>query len=113
MTNYSTGHEAEKWAAEYLKQKGYKIIEVNWKTRYCEIDIIATKNNTIYLTEVKHRKNSAYGTGLDYINTKKLKQMHFAAEMWVSDNKWQGNYQLAAIELSGPNYDVTNFLTEL
>lgn len=99
MTNYQTGHDAEKWAAEYLKQQGYKIRELNWKTRYCEIDIVAEKDNTIYFIEVKYRKSDKFGSGLDYVTPKKLQQMTFAAEMWVSNNNWEGNYQLAALAI--------------
>ena len=111
MTNYSVGHDAEDVAADYLVNQSYKIIDTNWRTKYCEIDIIAEKDGTIYFTEVKYRKSSVYGSGLDYITPKKLKQMKFAGEMWVSKNNWSGDYQLAAIELTGPAFQITNFLT--
>ena len=112
MSNYSTGHKAEQVAAEYLKTQGYKILEINWKTKYCEIDIVIQKNNTVYLTEVKYRKSNASGSGFEYITPKKLKQMKFAAEIWVSQHKWEGDYQLAAIEMGGDN-EVSEFLTDL
>ncbi|HSX24036.1 MAG TPA: YraN family protein [Candidatus Saccharimonadales bacterium] len=113
MTNYTTGHDAEKLAADYLRAQGYKIVELNWHTRFCEIDIVAQKDATVYFTEVKYRKTTAFGSGLEYITSKKLKQMRFAAEMWVSQNRWSGDYQLAAIELTGPASTVTDFLTDL
>lgn len=113
MTNYQTGHDAEKAAAEYLKDKGYKIIEQNWKTKYCEIDVVAQKDKTVYFVEVKYRKSSAFGSGLEYITPKKLKQMTFAAEMWVSQHKWDGDYQLAGLEMSGPEFEVTEFIDNL
>ncbi len=111
MTNYATGHEAEKIAAEYLTNQGYKIVKLNWHTKYCEIDIIATKNKVAYLIEVKSRGSSAFGTGFDYITSKKLKQMKFAAEMWRMNSRWSGDYQLGAIEVEGDR--VTDFLTDL
>ncbi|HUP26044.1 MAG TPA: YraN family protein [Candidatus Limnocylindrales bacterium] len=101
MTNYSVGHDAEKTAADYLRQKGYKIIGLNWRTRYCEIDVVAEKAGTVYMVEVKYRKSKAYGSGLEYVTAKKLQQMKFAAEIWVSHNKWEGNYQLMAIGIDG------------
>lgn len=113
MTNYTTGHSAEKVAAEYLAAQNYKILDLNWSTKYCEIDIVASKNKTVYLVEVKYRKSSAFGSGLDYVTPKKLNQMRFAAEMWVNNHKWKGDYQLAAIELSGPEFKVTTFLPDL
>ncbi len=97
MTNYSVGHAAEQRAAHYLKTEGYKIIELNWKTKYCEIDIIAEKDKTVYFVEVKYRRNDKQGYGLDYITSKKLRQMEFAAEMWVSNHNWQTDYCMAAM----------------
>lgn len=100
MTNFQTGHDAEKAAAKYLADKGYKILALNWKTKYCEIDIVAQKDKRVYLIEVKSRKTLFQGGGMDYITRKKLNQMKFAAEMWVSSHKWQGDYQLAAISIT-------------
>lgn len=102
MTNHATGHRAEKDAARYLESLGYKIIELNWKTRYCEIDIVARKEDTIYFIEVKHRSSNRFGDGLDYITPKKLQQMTFAAEMWIQNHTTTDNFQLAAIA-SNPN----------
>lgn len=113
MTTYKTGREAELAAAEYLKSRGYKIVDKNWRTRFCEIDIIAEKNQTINFVEVKYRQSNAQGSGLEYITAQKLKQMQFAAEMWVADHDWGGDYCLAAMEVSGSNFRVTNLLTEL
>jgi Holliday junction resolvase-like predicted endonuclease len=112
MTNFSHGREAESAAAEYLKKHGYKILVQNWRTRYCEIDIVAQKANCAYFVEVKYRRTSRQGTGLDYITAKKLSQMRFAAEMWVQENRWKGQYRLAAIEVSDPVFTITNFLSD-
>ena len=101
MTNYSSGHDAEKQAGEYLAQQGYKITELNWKTRYCEIDVIAEKAQTIWFVEVKSRKSSSQGYGYEYVTPKKLQQMNFAAEMWVQSNNWDGDYRLAVISIDG------------
>lgn len=110
-SNYLAGHNAEKRAAEYLKSHGYKIIGLNWKTRYCEIDIIAEKSRTAYFVEVKYRKNDRQGRGLDYITPGKLRQMGFAAEMWVNNMDWPGDYVLSAIGIDGENYEFIESLT--
>lgn len=99
MTNHQSGHDAERVAAEYLKEHGFNIVELNWKTRLCEIDIVAEKDKRIYFVEVKSRKTLFQGMGFDYVTTKKLSQMKFAAEMWVSEHKWQHDYQLAAVSI--------------
>lgn len=113
MTNFAHGREAEAAAASYLEMQGYKVLEQNWRTRWCEIDIVAKKDNTVYLVEVKYRQKAFHGSGLDYITPKKFQQMSFAAEFWVQAHHWPGDYGLAAVEVSGPNYEVTNFLPDL
>jgi putative endonuclease len=111
MTNIAHGIKAEAQAAKYLQDLGYKIIEQNWKTVWCEIDIIARKDDTMYFVEVKFRMYDTSGNGLEYITPKKLKQMSRAAEGWVQIKSWMGNYQLAAIEVSGENFEITNYLS--
>lgn len=113
QTNYSVGHEAERRAADYIRKLGYKIQALNWKNRLCEIDIIAEKQRTIYFIEVKYRKTASQGTGLDYITPQKLRQMRFAAELWVQEHNWAGEYELGAIELTGEYFTVTNFLPSI
>src|SRR3990167_8939884 len=97
----SLGKVAEGIASNYLSNLGFEIIDQNWKTRMCEIDIVAQKDKRIYFVEVKYRKNDSHGTGLEYITSKKLTQMKFAAQMWVADSRWQGEYSLGAIEVGG------------
>ena len=109
QSNYSTGHEAEKVAALYLESHGYSIKDINWKTSVCEIDIVASKGNTMYFVEVKYRRNANQGDGFDYITPKKLQQMKFAASCWVQKYKYHGGYELSAIELSA-DFKITEFL---
>lgn len=109
----NSGHKAELKAAEFLINHGYDIVDVNCKTPVCEIDIIAKKDNRTYFVEVKYRKKSTWGMGLDYITSKKQKQMVFAAECWVEANKYKGDYSLSAIEIAGEEFDITSFLPEI
>jgi ribonuclease HII len=60
------GATAEDVAAQYLVRQGYRIVERNWKTARCEIDIIAERRNVTYFVEVKYRSSGREGTGLSY-----------------------------------------------
>lgn len=119
MTNYSTGHDAEKVAVEYLKKLGYKIIALNWKHVRAEIDIVAEKRSRLgrvkqlVFFEVKYRKTTNQGHGLDYITPRKLRQMQFAAELWVASHNYTGEYTLGAIEIAGDEYQVTVLLEDI
>ena len=78
----SIGQRAETKVAEWLQKQGFEILERNWKNKYCEVDIIATKQDVIYCVEVKYRSSEAQGGGIAAITGKKLQQMKFAAEMY-------------------------------
>ena len=119
MTNYAHGHDAEKVAARYLEAHGYTILALNWRHTRAEIDIVAQRRprfrakGPVVFFEVKYRKTDEQGRGLDYITPKKLEQMRFAAELWVSQNNYDGEYTLGAIELSGSDYAVMQLLESL
>lgn len=110
MSTTDTGRQAEAAVADYLKRQGYKILEHNWRTRWCEIDVVAQKDETVYFVEAKYRRSSLQGDGLEYITPKKLNQMTFAAELWVSNHDWSGEYCLAGAAVAGDNFQVTNFI---
>jgi len=56
-----TGNAYERRAAEYLMQKGVKILEMNYTLRGGEIDIIGLDGDTYIFVEVKYRKSASYG----------------------------------------------------
>jgi uncharacterized protein (TIGR00252 family) len=94
------GQKAEKAVAEHLKRMGFKILALNWKTKVCEIDIVASKKDVVYFIEVKYRSSEKQGSGLEYITVQKLKKIHFAAEVWIQQNKWAGDYRLLGASVS-------------
>jgi uncharacterized protein (TIGR00252 family) len=109
MSTTQIGREAEQTASVWLEKNGYKIIETNWRTRWCEIDIIARKDTMVYFVEVRYRKTDAWGDGFDSITPKKYKQMEFAAQFWLSSNNWTNDARIAAMAVSGVPPIVTKF----
>lgn len=69
-----TGQLGEDIAIHYLKQKGYIILNKNYRCKYGEIDIIALEKKEIIFIEVKTRQNSKYGLPSEAVN--KIKQQH-------------------------------------
>lgn len=67
----------ENIACEYLKKKGYKIIERNFRKRYQEIDIIATRAQgpTLVFVEVKTRRSHSFGSPFESIAPWKLRHL--------------------------------------
>lgn len=83
-TTRQIGDRGEQAAADWLTADGHEIIARNWRTRYCEIDIVSMKDDVLWFTEVKYRKNNDFGGGLAAITPKKQQQMRFAAELFIA-----------------------------
>ena len=83
-TTRDIGNAGEQAVADQLVADGHEIIVRNWRTRYCEIDIVSVKDDVLYFTEVKYRKNDDFGGGLAAITAKKQRQMRFAAELFIA-----------------------------
>jgi ribonuclease HII len=111
----TVGEAAEEFAAEFLKSKGYEIIERNWKTRWCEIDIVALKGDELHFVEVKYRRNDRSGDGLAAITSTKHKQMQFAARMWLHAHQGFAyrTAQLSAMSLVGEPIQLASWLPQL
>lgn len=77
------GQRGETAVCEYLVREGHEIVFRNFKTYYCEIDIVSVKGDTVFFTEVKTRKNNLAGGGLAAIDKKKLEKMRFAVECFL------------------------------
>ena len=110
MNAIETGRKAVTAARVYLEMRGYTIIEQNWRRSRCKIDLIAVQGEVMHFVEVVYRQNGGQDGGLDTITATKLKQMRSAAFSWVDETKWHGKYVFSAIEMSGPNFTVMNFL---
>ena len=69
-----TGKKGENIAVVFLEQKGYQIIEKNWTNKKFELDIVAKKDNTLYVIEVKTRHSNYLGEPQEWVS--KVKQQH-------------------------------------
>ena len=84
--NYQTGKLGEDLARQYLIKKGYKILTSNFRSRFGEIDIIATKNSTLVFIEVKLKIGEETGQPEEMINRRKINQIQKMAEIFLQKN---------------------------
>ena len=111
QTTKQIGDAAEREAEMYLVAQGHDILQRNWKTKFCEIDIVSLKDKTFYFSEVKYRKKTTQGSGLDAITLKKQQQMKFAAELYASNHSLKDvAMRLVAIAVSGTPPTVETYL---
>ena len=90
LTNQQIGNNGENVAAAYLLQKGYTVIERNWRFKHCEIDIIAFKENKLHFVEVKTRTTKKFGNPEESVSEKKMNTLKKGAEEYLfKHQQWQ------------------------
>ena len=85
------GREAEQLAVSFLKEKGLKILQQNYSTKYAEIDIIARKKKTIIAIEVKSGIFDLEFL-VSRIDLKKRKKIERALEQYCQENDYLSFY---------------------
>ena len=63
------GKWGEELAATYLEEKGYVILERDWKSGHHDLDIVAKDGDTLVIVEVKTRRNRLFGDPEEAIET--------------------------------------------
>ncbi|MDP3763939.1 MAG: YraN family protein [bacterium] len=95
------GDIGENIACDFLKKKGFEIIEKNYLRKWGEIDIITKKSNIIHFIEVKSVSSSTvtHATPGDYrpednMHPWKLKRLSRAIQTYLLDRKLDCDWQL-------------------
>lgn len=109
MSRSEKRRRAEAAARVYLEMRGFSIIEQNWRQPRAEIDIIAEKDGVVHLAEVSYVPDNEPAGGLEALTPSKLKQIQHAAEVWVNEAKYRGEYMLSQVEVAGRDYTVMSF----
>ena len=106
------GMKGEGAVCEYLEKLGHKIVARNFKTKFCEIDVVSVARDKIYFTEVKTRRDDTRGGGIGAIDKKKLDRMKFAAEGFLQRQKQYCdlNPLLAVADVDGGTFVVKDWI---
>jgi len=79
MNRRDTGILGEKLAQDYLKQRGYRILETNYRCPHGEIDIIARDKESLVFIEVRTKTSSAFGSPEESITAAKKERLRDTA----------------------------------
>lgn len=101
------GQISEDRAAAYLMARGYTIRERNWRFGHKEIDIIAQKNGTLAIVEVKARKNDLYGDAADAVTDRKIRNLVQAANAYVRYYRLDLSVRFDLITITGESGNQT------
>lgn len=84
MNTTQIGKLSEQVAVDLIASHGLVVIARNWRTRWCEIDIVARdRNRVIHIIEVRYRRSSAQGSAVASITAAKQRQLIHASRRWM------------------------------
>ena len=100
LRNKVLGNIGEEIAVNYLRVKGYKILDRNYRTRYGEIDIILLIEDLLVFVEVKTRRNNKYGDPVESVNYNKVNKIINTANNYLANKKmYNFNVRFDVVEI--------------
>ncbi len=96
------GALGEKLAADFLKKRGYRIVERNFRCRQGEIDIIARQGECLVFVEVRTKASSGFGTPEESVTARKREKLASVAETYIQSHDSPSSWRIdvVAVELS-------------
>lgn len=96
------GTRGEELAQRFLREKGYLILETNYRCPWGEIDIVAHDGNELVFVEVRTRRSTRYGTPEESLTAAKARHLVAAAEEYLQqrgDNSLGWRIDLISVRL--------------
>lgn len=87
MNDGNKGRRGEDLAVAFLLNRGYRILERNWRRKSGEIDIIAAQGPVLVFCEVKSRSSSVCGSGAEAVNRRKQLHIIHTALLYLQQEK--------------------------
>lgn len=90
MQNKAKGKQGEKIAEEYLKNKGYEILDRNFHySKFAELDLVARLGSEIIFVEVKTRTTNTFGAPEEAVDYRKMQNIFIASEHYLKEKNIQ------------------------
>jgi putative endonuclease len=83
------GKEGERIAERYLQNKGYKLVERNYRCRAGELDLIVLDRRVVVFVEVKTRTGRGFGSPLEAVEFRKQRKIIQAAQFFLAEKRLQ------------------------
>ncbi|MDR2791623.1 MAG: YraN family protein [Tannerellaceae bacterium] len=77
------GYDGERCAKDFLLEKGYKILDTNWRWHKFELDIVALDGEMLVIVEVKTRSANRLVEPEDAVNRRKIRRLTLAADSYA------------------------------
>ncbi|EAY31138.1 YraN family protein [Microscilla marina] len=95
------GKYGENLAAAFMQNKGYTLLERNYRYKRGEIDIIAQTGDVLVFVEVKLRSSDNFGLPEESVSENQQNLIIQTAEQYIEEIDWESDirFDIVAIEL--------------
>ena len=84
----SAGNRGEAAVARYLRQKGYTLLESQWRCRFGELDLVARdRHSTVCIVEVKLRGTNSIALPREFVDSRKQQRLRRAAALYLAEHE--------------------------
>jgi putative endonuclease len=95
------GRAGEDRAARYLAQCGYRVIDRNWRCREGELDLVATRDDSLVVVEVKTRRSVGFGHPFEAVDDRKRRRLWRLAMAWIAAHPAEAQGRRLRIDVIG------------
>jgi len=78
------GRAGEQAAGTYLQERGWQLLDRNWRCREGEVDIVADDGRELVVVEVKTRASDLFGHPFEAVDARKLGRLWRLARAWCT-----------------------------
>lgn len=84
---YDLGRRGEQIAVEYLTNRGFVVLDRNWRCRDGEIDVVASDRGKLVVCEVKTRSGVAFGDPVEAVTASKAIRIRRVTQAWLRTHR--------------------------
>ena len=103
----SLGQQGEQMTADWYEERGFDIVERNWRSPDGELDLIARLGDLVVFCEVKTRSSDAFGAPVEAVTPGKVLRLRRLAAQWLTTTDARaGDVRFDVASVMGGNIDV-------
>ena len=101
------GAQGEALAAAWYEQRGFVVVDRNWRRREGEIDLVLHRDRLVVICEVKARSSDRFGMPFEAVTRTKQLRLRRLGAMWLAERGVRGvQLRFDVASVSGANVDV-------
>ena len=86
MNRRALGARGEVLAGNWYTERGYAVLDRNWRCRQGELDLVLERDGVVVFCEVKTRTSDAFGIGAEAVGRDKQLRIRRLATEWLSEH---------------------------